>query len=219
MSYNESLWLFLLLVGGIIVVPGMDMLFVLASALTGGRKAGLVATSGLMAGGAVHTLYGTLGAALLLVFAPKLYLPLLAVGACYMAWIGYSLVRSSITVGGVGGEAALPSRTVFRRAVVTCLANPKAYLFVLAVYPQFIRPEFGPLWRQGLALGLITALVQAAVYGAVGLAGARARLALVGSPRATIVAGRAAGALLLLVALLTLAEGLANLPAVRSSWR
>ena len=41
MTYSENLWLFFLLLTGIIVVPGMDMVFVLASALSGGRKAGL----------------------------------------------------------------------------------------------------------------------------------------------------------------------------------
>src|SRR6202012_907158 len=40
MSYTENLWLFLLLLFGIIIVPGMDMMFVLANALTGGRRTG-----------------------------------------------------------------------------------------------------------------------------------------------------------------------------------
>ena len=70
MTYSENLWLFFLLLTGIIVVPGMDMVFVLASALSGGRKAGLSATFGIMAGGLVHTLYAALGVGALLSFAP-----------------------------------------------------------------------------------------------------------------------------------------------------
>ena len=35
MTYSENLWLFFLLLTGIIVVPGMDMVFVLASSLSG----------------------------------------------------------------------------------------------------------------------------------------------------------------------------------------
>ena len=53
MTYAENLWLFFLLLFGIIIVPGMDMLFVLANALTRGRAAGLSATAGIMIGGAV----------------------------------------------------------------------------------------------------------------------------------------------------------------------
>ncbi|MGO7638835.1 LysE family translocator, partial [Rhizobium leguminosarum] len=38
MNYNENIWLFFTLLFGIIIVPGMDMLFVLANSLTGGVK-------------------------------------------------------------------------------------------------------------------------------------------------------------------------------------
>ena len=38
MSYTENLWLFFILLFGIIAVPGMDMLFVLANALTGAAR-------------------------------------------------------------------------------------------------------------------------------------------------------------------------------------
>lgn len=208
MTYADSLWLFLLLVAGIIIVPGMDMLYVLANGLTGGRKSGLVATSGMVAGGAVHSLYGTLGTGLLVALAPRLFLPLLLGGAIYMVWIGYTLIRSSITIDTVEGATRIPLRAVFRRAVLTCLMNPKAYLFVIAVYPQFLRPEYGPLWRQGLVLGAITAVTQTLVYGAVALAAGKARGLLVGNPVATIWTGRLVGLLLVLVALLTALQGL-----------
>ena len=56
MSYAENLWIFFILLFGIIIVPGMDMLFVLANALTGGRQAGLSATGGVMFGGAILAL-------------------------------------------------------------------------------------------------------------------------------------------------------------------
>ena len=40
MGYSEALWIYLVLLFGIIVVPGMDMFFVIANALTGGRRPG-----------------------------------------------------------------------------------------------------------------------------------------------------------------------------------
>ena len=52
LAYLEHLWLYFVLLVGIVVVPGMDMMFVLANALTGGRRAGLAATAGIMLGGA-----------------------------------------------------------------------------------------------------------------------------------------------------------------------
>src|SRR5690606_4834192 len=65
MTYGENLWLFFTLLFGIIIVPGMDMIFVLANSLSRGRPAGMAATAGIMAGGAVHSLYGALGVGLL----------------------------------------------------------------------------------------------------------------------------------------------------------
>ncbi|WP_416795355.1 LysE family translocator [Ciceribacter azotifigens] len=208
MTYTENLWLFFLLILGIIIVPGMDMIYVLASSLSGGRRQGLTATGGMMTGGAVHTLYGTLGTGFLVAFAPRFFLPLLVLGAAYMIWVGFSLVRSSITVSSVEGVGRRSGWTTFRQAVTTCLLNPKAYVFVLAVYPQFLKPVYGPIWLQGLVFGVMTILVQGLVYGVVALAGDRARSFLTNSPAITVWIGRGAGALLITAAAVTLWESL-----------
>ncbi len=207
MSYSENLWLYFLLVSGIVIVPGMDMVFVLASSLSGGRKAGLSATFGIMAGGLVHTLYAALGVGMLLHFAPKLFDALLIVGAAYVAWIGWQLFRSSIVVDTVGSLDRRGLVTRFRQGALTSLMNPKAYLFMLAIFPQFLRPEFGPVWRQALVMLLLTWVTQLAIYGGLALAAARSRDALVASPAATRFIGRAAGVLLVAIAALTVWRG------------
>ncbi|WLR93611.1 LysE family translocator [Shinella zoogloeoides] len=207
MTYSENLWLYFLLVSGIVIVPGMDMVFVLASSLSGGRKAGLSATFGIMAGGLVHTLYAALGVGMLLYFAPKLFDALLIVGAAYVAWIGWQLFRSSIVVDTVGSLDRRGLVTRFRQGALTSLMNPKAYLFMLAVFPQFLRPEFGPVWRQALVMLLVTWVTQLAIYGGLALAAARSRDALVASPAATRFIGRAAGVLLVAIAVLTVWRG------------
>jgi threonine/homoserine/homoserine lactone efflux protein len=207
MTYGENLWLYFLLVSGIVIVPGMDMVFVLASSLSGGRKAGLSATFGIMAGGLVHTLYAALGVGMLLHFAPKLFDALLIVGATYVAWIGWQLFRSSIVVDTVGSLDRRGLVTRFRQGALTSLMNPKAYLFMLAVFPQFLRPEFGPVWRQALVMLLVTWVTQLTIYGGLALVAARSRDALVASPAATRFIGRAAGALLVAIAVLTVWRG------------
>lgn len=208
MSYAENLWIFFALLFGIIIVPGMDMMFVLANALTGGRRAGLAATAGVMAGGVAHTLFGALGVGVLLQLAPSLFTLMLLAGAGYMAWIGVTLARSAITVGAVAGAPRRPLWIAFRQGAATCLMNSKATLFVIAVYPQFMRPEYGSLWRQALAMGAMTVATQFAVYGGLAVAAGRSRDLLVDNPRATALVGRAAGWLLVAVAGLTAWHGL-----------
>lgn len=208
MSYAENLWLFFLVLFGIIILPGMDMLFVLASALTGGKRTGLSAASGMSAGGIVHSLYGALGVGMLAAWMPSLFLPLLVFGAAYMIWIGIGLMRSAIVVNGDGAQASASVRKAFWRAVLTCLSNPKAYLFMMAIYPQFLKPAYGPIWMQGLVMGAMVAVTQFTVYGALALTADKSRAWLVSSPGATIFIGRAAGFMLIAAALLTLWEAL-----------
>ncbi|KWV50069.1 MULTISPECIES: LysE family translocator [Rhizobium] len=207
MTYSENLWLYFTLLFGIIIVPGMDMLFVLANSLSGGRRTGIAATAGIVAGGAVHSLYGAIGVGVLAVLLPTLFNPLLFAGAAYMAWIGFTLIRSSITVETVGAGGLGSGWRAFRQGAATCLMNPKAYLFMIAVYPQFLKPIYGPIWAQGLVMGFMTMATQAAVYGTLALTAARSRTLLVSNPKATILVGRVAGALLIAVSILTAWHG------------
>ncbi|OEC92914.1 MULTISPECIES: LysE family translocator [unclassified Rhizobium] len=208
MGYAENLWLFFILLLGIIIVPGMDMLFVLANSLTGGSNRGLAATGGIMLGGAVHSLNGAVGIGLLMHFVPVLFNPLLIAGGAYMAFIGYTLMRSSITVGGEGPAGSRSAWKAFRQGAVTCLINPKAYLFIFAVYPQFLKPDYGPMWIQAVIMGAMTIATQFAVYGGLAITAGRSRELLVANPRATAFAGRIAGLLLVAVSVFTVWEGL-----------
>ena len=55
LTQTTHLWVFFVMVFGIIVLPGLDMAYVMASSLVGGRRAGAAALLGIVAGGVVHT--------------------------------------------------------------------------------------------------------------------------------------------------------------------
>ena len=205
MSHTADLLLFAVLVFGIVVLPGLDMAFVMGSSLTAGRRHGLAAVAGIAAGGVCHVVMTTLGIGVLLKVIPAAFNALLLAGALYIAWIGISLLRADSAFGMQGG--AMSAWTTFRRGALTSLMNPKAYLFMLAVFPQFLHAQYGPLWSQALALWVIIAVTQVTVYGAVALAAARARGWLVRRPGAGMLAARAVGVVLVGAALLTGFEG------------
>ena len=207
MSYAESLWLFSLLMFGIIAVPGMDMLFVVTNTLTGGRRAGLASLSGIMVGGAYHAALGTLGVGVLLRLAPALFTVILLAGAAYMTWIGVTLVRSSIAIAELDGAPRRSNWTAFRQGAVSCMLNPKAYVFVLSVYPQFVRTQTGDVWLQTAVFGLITVLMQFAIYGGLALAVSTGRRLIVSNPGVTVFIGRAAGFLFVVAGPLTAWHG------------
>lgn len=203
----HHLWPFALLVLGIIVLPGMDMAFVAGAALVDGRRAGLAAVAGLVAGGVLHMVMAVAGLGLLLQTWPAAFNGLLLAGAAYIAWLGWALLRQPGALLSVDAGISRPRLQTFWRALLTCLLNPKAYVFMLAVVPQFLRPEHGALAPQAVVMALIIAATQAAVYGAVALGAAGLRARLQGSVALQAAAARAVGLLLLATATWTLFNG------------
>jgi threonine/homoserine/homoserine lactone efflux protein len=160
-----QLSLFFLLVFGVVLLPGLDMAYVLGSSLSGGRGKGFAALAGVVAGGIVHVAMTALGISVVLRLVPGLFNAMLLAGVLYIAWIGVSLLRSHGSAGPVlrdVGNGGGSWRT-FRQGMLTCLLNPKAYLFMLAVFPQFLRPELGLLGAQELVLCLGNAYNQVGV--------------------------------------------------------
>mgnify|MGYP000873906129 CR=1 FL=1 len=203
----SQLGLFTALVFGIVVLPGMDMAFVLGSALTGGRRRGFAALAGIVGGGICHVLMAALGTSVLLRTAPGAFNAMLLAGALYLAWIGFSLVRSRSGFGLPPTQNGQTLGATFRQGLVTCLLNPKAYLFILAVFPQFLRPENGALWPQVALLWLVIAANQVGVYGGLALVADHARAWLQGRPDARLVVARSVGLLLIATAVFTGIEG------------
>ena len=203
----DHLWLYAVLVFGIVVLPGMDMAFVLASTLADGRRAGFAAVAGLTLGGLAHVVMSTLGIGVLLQRWPALFNAVLVTGALYVAWLGLSLARHASALVQVGDAPSRPLGATFARATATCLLNPKAYLFMLAVFPQFLRPERGALWWQALLLFLVGAASQVLVYGSVALSADRVRGWLRDSAQGQVALGRTIGLLLLLTAAWALMSG------------
>ena len=207
MSYGANLWLFSLVLLGVIVLPGLDMAFVMASSLVDGRRSGLAAVAGIVAGGVCHVLMTALGLGVLLAVWPSAFNAVLVAGAIYIAWIGWSLLRAGAAFDGVPATTSRPVSATFRRGMLTSLLNPKAYVFMLAIFPQFLRRDFGPWWQQVVVLGVIIAASQVLVYGALTLAADRSRDWLGRNPAANSLIARSVGVILLVAAALTAWRG------------
>lgn len=205
MAPLPHLLLFFGLVLGVVLLPGLDMAFVLASALSNGRRAGLSAVAGMVTGAVGHVTMGALGVAVLLRTLPAAFNAMLILGACYVGWLGIALARRGAMIEAKA-SAARPHAATFRQAALTNLLNPKAYVFMLAVFPQFVRPAWGPMWTQAAVLWTIIAVTQTGVYGTVALAAVRVRTWLAARPDRQRLLSRAVGAFLVAAALVTLAE-------------
>ncbi|TNJ34799.1 LysE family translocator [Arenimonas terrae] len=211
MDAGNPLLLFAVLVLGIVLLPGMDMAYILASALRAGARGAAAAVAGVVMGGFVHVLVGLAGVALLLATVPAAFNGLLFAGAFYLAWVGVDLMRHG--AGGTG-DAQAPARpaAILLRGAATNLLNPKAYLFMLAVFPQFLRPADGQVALQAAVLAAVIAATQVAVYGAMAWLTLRASRGLAARPAGRRLLGRAVGAMLVAMAVLTVAGGWRGAP-------
>jgi threonine/homoserine/homoserine lactone efflux protein len=202
-----QLWVFFALVAGVVLLPGLDMAYVLASALVDGRRGGLAATAGIVAGGVVHVALGAFGLMAVLRVWPAAFNAILFAGAAYVAWIGIGLLRARAVMLATTTQRPRALSNTVRQGLLTSLLNPKAYLFTLAVFPQFLRPHDGALWRQAGVLWVIIAATQIAVYGGVAFAGDRARVWFGARPAANVLLAKSVGALLLVIAAYTAYAG------------
>lgn len=210
MDTGAPLWLFFLMVLGIIALPGMDMAFVVGSSLRGGRRAGLLAVAGIMAGAVFHVAVTGLGLGALLQWLPGLFNALLVAGAAYLVWIGVSIWRSDLSSGAPdeqGAMAPVSTAATFRQGLFTSVMNPKAYVFVVAVFPQFMQSGQRPLALQFVLMGLIIWAVQAGVYGPIAIAAGSSREGLRARPRLLRFVARATACVLVVGAVVTAVEG------------
>jgi threonine/homoserine/homoserine lactone efflux protein len=203
-------WLYFVLVAGIIAVPGMEMAYALSSSLVNGRKAGFAAVAGSVAGGGAHVVMSALGIGLLLQASILAFNGLLLAGALYIAWMGYSMLRSPGALSEVADQPEQTAWRTFARGMTTCLLNPKAYIFMIAVFPQFLKPQYGSLIVQSLILWLLGAVAQIVIYGSVVLAAVQFRQWLLNSESNQKAVARGVGLLMIATAVWTLTTGWLN---------
>ncbi|WP_029042337.1 LysE family translocator [Cucumibacter marinus] len=144
-------------------MPGPAMLYTAARTIAGGRRAGMMAALGLHTGGYVHVIAVTLGLAVLFHAVPALYTALKIVGAAYLIWLGWRLIRPGKQADdGMDTVSARPvtsGRRAFLQSIVVEILNPKTAIFYLSFLPQFVDPSASlPIWAQFLILGTIVNL-------------------------------------------------------------
>lgn len=160
--------------------PGPDMLLIASRSFSQGRPAGFLTFAGIAGGTFIHALLAGLGLSSLIVAFPLLYDVIRYAGCIYLLYLAYKTLRSARPVALAATRLKpLSARRIFLEGLMTNLLNPKMALFVLALFPQFTRPDSGPILVQMLVLALVLNVVGFGVNGLVIVLGSqiRARLA------------------------------------------
>ena len=156
------------------ITPGPDMLLIASRSVSQGRRAGFATLAGIQAGTYCHALAAAFGLSQLFVAVPLAYDVVRFAGAAYLLYLAWKTFRSDATaLSPVASQRRRSTATIFRQGLTTNLLNPKMALFVLALFPQFVRPEQGSIAVQILALATVLNLIGLVVNGAVILSASR----------------------------------------------
>lgn len=121
------------------VTPGPDMSLFLARTIASGRRAGIAAMLGAMAGCCLHTLFAAVGLSALIAASATAFAVVKIVGALYLLWLAVGAIRHGSALNLRPQEQASVSlwRT-FLLGLGINLTNPKIVLFFVTFLPQFV---------------------------------------------------------------------------------
>lgn len=146
----------------IVLLPGPNSLYVMTVASRWGIAPGYRAACGIFVGDLILMTLSAAGVASVFQTTPALFVALKYAGAAYLIWLGFGLVQAAVRRWRSGPEA--PAETVpadvsrpFRVSLTISLMNPKAILFFISFFIQFVSPQYP---YPGLSFLILGAIVQ-----------------------------------------------------------
>jgi len=166
----------------IILLPGPNSIFVLSTAARWGVRTGYQAATGVFLGDTVLMVFSAAGVASLLTAYPPIFIVIKYAGAGYLGYVGLTMLRGAWLRWRHRADENVPPRLVdtiepaaprrpFRRAAVISLLNPKAILFFVSFFIQFVDPAYPHPALSFLLLGLIAQVFSVAYLTILILAG------------------------------------------------
>ncbi|WP_037626711.1 leucine efflux protein LeuE [Streptomyces aureus] len=189
----------------IVLLPGPNSLYVLSVAARRGVRTGYTAAAGVWCGDTVLMTLSAAGVASLLQANAVLFSIVKYAGAGYLTWLAVGMLRAARAMWRSRrdpvAEASEPETAAeerpFRRALVISLFNPKAILFFVAFFVQFVDPGYAYPALSFVVLGAFAQLASVLYLTALIFSGTRLAAAFRRRKRLSAGATTAAGALFL----------------------
>jgi threonine/homoserine/homoserine lactone efflux protein len=144
----------------IIVIPGPSVVFTIGRALAYGRAVALATVVGNTLGLMTIVVLVAVGLGAVVQESIVVFTVLKLAGAAYLVWLGAEAVRrrkdflSAEGLDRIGSTSMTWTRAV-RQGYVVGASNPKGYIMLAAVLPQFVDRGAGHVQLQMLLLGLL----------------------------------------------------------------
>lgn len=166
-----DVWTFVIGTIVIVLLPGPNSLYVMTVASREGIAAGYRGACGIFLGDTLLMIAAATGVASLLQATPALFMLIKYSGAAYLAWLGVKLLQAGLArwrqpvdpADGTGDPLSqrLDASRPFRIALLISLTNPKAILFFVSFFIQFVSPSYPYPVLSFAILGLIVQICSA----------------------------------------------------------
>ena len=150
---GSALAAYLLTTLAVMATPGVTVSSLLGTTLASGTRAGFAMELGVNIARLSMILALGLGLSAISTFMSEAFTIIKYAGAAYLIWLGIKAFRNPPDISGVDAMAPVLSSLVLR-GIAVLWSNPKAFLFIGALVPQFIVTE-APLTPQLVFLGAI----------------------------------------------------------------
>ena len=149
MSYAYSALLAVGLFALTFLSPGPNLLIVVQSSMSAGRRAGVAASLGVATGDGLYAALGLFGMSAAIAQGGALFATLQVIGGAYLLWYAMRLLRNGkpVEIAQSGTSAAVPLAQYFRRGLVTDLANAQTVLFFASIFAVTLTAET-PTWAK-----------------------------------------------------------------------
>jgi threonine/homoserine/homoserine lactone efflux protein len=167
----------------IVASPGTGVLYTLATGLSRGSRASVVAAFGCTFGIVPHMAAAIMGLAALLHTSALAFQAFKYVGVAYLLYMAWNALREH---GSLKVEKQLGSRSAVQitvTAILINILNPKLSIFFLAFLPQFVSADEPNLLSHMLELSAVFMLMTFVVFVVYGLFAASIRDHVVSRPR------------------------------------
>lgn len=162
---THELTLFAVAVLVVVLTPGPNMIYLVSRSLSQGRSAAFVSLLGIASGFLFHMLIATVGLTTIFLAIPYAYDVLRLIGASYLLWLAWQALRPGAPA--IFRSRKLPPasrRKLLGMGFVTNVLNPKLAVFSLSISTQFLHPERGSIFLQGLTLGCTQIVISFCVH-------------------------------------------------------
>ena len=172
----QTWWLFVLMTFVVSATPGPNMLLVLSMSARHGLRSAVATMLGCMTSLLAMMSISAAGLGALLQMFPAVFDALRLAGAAYLAYLGIKCWRAPVQDQAVDAaavaEPAVSAGALYRQGMLVAASNPKAILFAVAFFPQFINPEAAQAVQFGILL-LTFSVIEVAWYFVYALSGNR----------------------------------------------